>query len=292
MKKYFYLTTLLVSGLIFGQKIEEKGLLWEISGNGMPNKSYLFGTMHIMCQGDVVLDSEVEEAIDNSRKVVLELDMGDPSVMMKMMQLSLATDGQTISDKLTPELAQKVDEYLKNNANMSLAMLENLNLVTLTMQLPIFALKCPIDLGYDMLFVQEALNREKEIVGLESLEDQIRIIFGMSDEEAIQALTYIVDNNDEMVEFMKEMREVYLGESVQALYDFTVESFNNPDYPQGDKEKMLDERNMNWIPAIESLIQENPVFIGVGAAHLAGEKGVINLLRQKGYQVEPIAREH
>lgn len=289
MKNQFYWIALFISSLVFGQNIQEKGLLWEISGNGLQNKSYLFGTMHIMCQGDVVLSSEIEKAIDRSQKIVLELDMGDPSIMMKMTQLSLSTDGQKISSKLEPELAQKVDEYLINNANLSLALVENLNLVTLAVQLPIFALKCPIDLGYDMLLVQEARNRNKEIVGLESLEDQIRIVFGMSDEEAIQALTYLVENNEEMVEYMKEMRETYLSGSVQALYDFTEESFNNPKYPQGDKKAMLDDRNENWIPTIEELMQDESVFIGVGAAHLAGEKGVINLLRKKGYQVKPVA---
>lgn len=286
--KYLFSLFILISQFGFSQQIKEKSLLWEISGNGLKQNSYLFGTMHLMCKGDVEMTPKIQKAFDKTQSVLLELDMDDPSMMMKMMQASLSQDGKTVAEKLGKELSIKVDTILRKNSPMTLQMVNSLNLPTLSMQIGMFALDCEMDLGYDMLFVQEAKNESKEIHGLESVELQIKTLLSQSDEESKKAIEYMVDNFGEVKSEMNKLITTYKSEDVQALYDMTKATFEDPKYPQGNLEEFLDKRNIAWIPIIEKSIKEKPVFIGVGAAHLAGEKGVINLLRKAGYKVTEV----
>lgn len=288
MNKSLYLIFILISQLVFPQKIQEKSLLWEISGNDLKQNSYLFGTMHIMCQGDVKMTPKIQTAFDKTESVLLELDMDDPSIMMKMMQASLSQDGKTVSEKLGKELSAKVDTILRKNSPMTLSMVNSLNLPTLSMQIGMFAMDCEMDLGYDMLFVQEAKTKNKEIKGLESVDFQIKTLLSQSDEEAKKAIEYIVNNFGEVKSEMGKLLSSYKSEDVQSLYDMSKATFEDPKYPQGNLEEFLDNRNIAWIPIISKEIKQKPVFIAVGAAHLAGEKGVINLLRKAGYKVTPV----
>ena len=288
MKKSFSFILIVISGFLFAQEIQEKSLLWEISGKELPQKSYLYGTMHIMCKVDVQMTPRIEKAFDATESVLLELDMDDPSMMVKMMQATFAKDGKTVSEKLGAELAAKVDTVLRANSPMTLPMVENLNLQTLSMQIGMFALDCEMDLGYDMLFVQHAQAENKNIEGLESVELQIETLLSQSDEESKTAIEYIVNNFDEVKSEMNKLISTYKSEDVQGLYDMTEATLEDPKYPQGNLEDFLDNRNKAWIPIIEKSIHEKPMFIAVGAAHLAGENGVINLLRKQGYTVKAV----
>lgn len=288
MKYFLPLISFILSPFIFSQNIQEKSLLWEISGNGLNQNSYLYGTMHIMCSGDVEMTPKIKNAFDKTQTVLLEIDMDDSSIMMKMMQASLSQDGKTVSEKLGAELSAKVDTILRKNSPMTLQMINSLNLPTLSMQIGMFALDCELDLGYDMLFLQEAKAKNKEIEGLESVDSQIQLLLSQPDSESRQAIEYIVNNFEEVKTEMNKMVSTYKSQDVQGLYDMTKANFTDPKYPQGNLEEFLDKRNIAWIPAIEKSIQVKPVFIAVGAAHLAGENGVINLLKKSGYTVKAI----
>lgn len=277
--------------LIFGfqlgnaQEIKEKALLWEISGNNLEKASYLFGTIHLACEGDVELRPEIQAAFDASENLILEMAMDDPALMTKIMQASISTDGKTISEKLGKDLAVKVDLLLLEKMGTGLNSFDQLNLPTFSAQMSLLSLDCPMALGYDMMLTLEAQRLKKEIVGLESIEKQIEILFAQSDEEAIQTIQYIVDNLDEFILETQQLMELYQQQNIQEMYNFTKRAFDDPKYPSGNIEKFLDERNQNWIPIIEKHIQSRPSFIAVGAAHLAGEQGVIQLLRNQGFTV-------
>lgn len=288
MKKIFAFSLIFVFQFGLSQEIKEKSLLWEISGKGLSQPSYLFGTVHIACQGEVEMRPELQNAFDKTEQLILELDMDEPSLMTKMMQASLATDGKKVSEKLGDELSAKVDSLITAKMGMSLAMFENLNLPTISVQLGMLVIDCPMDLGYDMMLLSEAQALKREVKGLETPEAQIDVLFAMTNEDAMQSISYLVNNFDEAEQQLRELLEYYRNQDVQALYNFTKESFEDPKYPQGNLEDFLDKRNENWIPVIEKEIKTTPSLIAVGAAHLAGEKGVINLLRKQGYKVKAV----
>lgn len=289
-KNYLFIFLLLIVQSGFSQEIKEKSLLWEISGNGLEEPSYLFGTIHISCQGDVLMFPELQSAFDQTDQLLLELDMDDPNMMGKMMEASLSKDGKKVSEKLDAGLSAKVDSLLQARMGIGLLMVDNLNLPTLSMQLGLLALKCPMDLGYDMMLLGEAKNAKKEVKGLESMDEQIELLLSQPEAESIQSITYLVNNFVEAENELAKMMEFYRTNDVQGLYDFTKSSFEDPKYPQGNLEEFLDQRNQNWIPVIEKEIQSTPSLIAVGAAHLAGEKGVINLLKSKGYKLKAVQK--
>src|SRR5690606_11233937 len=105
-----------------------------------------------------------------------------------------------------------------------------------------------MDLGYDMLLTTEAKSINKEIKGLESVETQIEVLLSLSDEEALQSISYLVENFEEAQAELEKMLNFYRNQEVQALFDFTKSSFEDPKYPQGNFEEFLDKRNQNWIP--------------------------------------------
>lgn len=285
MKKNFIFVFIIFSQFVFAQ---EKSLLWEISGNGLSKSSYLFGTMHIMCEGDAQLDEKLTQSLANSDKILMELDMDDPSIFMEMLAATMAKDGGLLTQKLGDQLAPKVDSLMQAKLGFPLAAMDGLTPQALSMQIGILGLDCPMGMGYDMLITEDAKQKGKEILGLESLETQIKALQSQTDEEAVQAIDYMVNNFKETQTEMMNLLDLYKKQDLPALFDMISKSYQDPKYPQAKIEELLDNRNLNWIPIIEENIKNNSVFIAVGAAHLPGDVGVIQLLKQKGYTVKPI----
>lgn len=291
MNRVFVVLLLSVFQLGFAQTIQEKALLWEISGKNLTSPSYLFGTIHIACQGEVEMRPEIQKAWDATEQLVLEIDMDDPAMIMKLMQASLSKDGQTISEKLGEELSDQLNVLLEERMEASLSQFDNLNLPTFLAQMSLLGLDCPMDFGYDLLLMQTAMQGQKEVLGLESIEAQIEVLLGGSDEDSVKAIRYFVEHFDELKQQTAAIMAMYQAQDIEQLYAATVADFTDPNHSYGNIEDFLDNRNINWIPVIEKKIQQKPSFIAFGAAHLAGKNGVINLLKKAGYTLTPIFSE-
>src|SRR5688572_19960192 len=105
------------------QKLDD-ALLWKISGNGLSQPSYLFGTIHITC--DASLNPNVVKALDNTGQLYLELDMDDPSLQAEMMGGMMMKDGVTMSSLVSAEDFALLDKFLKDNTGMSAKMMNQL----------------------------------------------------------------------------------------------------------------------------------------------------------------------
>jgi uncharacterized protein YbaP (TraB family) len=137
--------------------------------------------------------------------------------------------------------------------------------------------------SYEMEFMKIAKKRKMKIIGLESIEFQMQTINKISIEDQAKMLVQEFDTNP-TVQF-DEMLNLYLNEDLDGLYKVVSEESDAiPEF----NTNFLEVRNKNWIPVIEKNISANSFFIAVGAAHLPGENGVIQLLRSKGYSVEPV----
>jgi len=289
MRKFLILSIIIVANLLNAQQIKEKALLWEISGNGIESPSYLFGTIHLACEGDVLMTDEIRTAFNKSSDLMLEIDMSDPKVLMEMMSIVNSNDGIALSEKLGEDLSNKVDKLLQEKKSSNLAMYENVNLQSFVMQMSLMGMNCQTAGGYDLLFLQEAMQNFKSIKGLESIQTQIDLFMNQTEEESIEAIDYIVNNFSELEKQTSYIVELYKSKDIQGLYDETKRSYDEAKYSMGGSlEDLLDNRNVNWIPVIEEQIKETSTFIAFGAGHLAGDKGVINLLREKGYTLTPI----
>lgn len=277
------LILLLSVSVSFGSPREENSLLWKISGNGLQQDSYLFGTIHIICKDQFKMDGRIEQALKASEKLALEINMADPNLMKEMQQLSMNPGMSNIKDEFSPEAAASIDDFLKENYGAGLAQLGLLKPFVLTSMIMVKKLPCDEQSSYEMFFVEKAKEREMEIVGLETASFQMGMFDSIPQKLQIDELGKLINDPNAMDEF-DELVDAYQKEDIDELYTLITKNQLFTDY--GDM--LLKKRNETWIPVIEKLIGEQPSFIAVGAGHLGSESGVIALLRKAGYVVEPI----
>lgn len=260
----------------------ENSLLWKVSGNGLASDSYLFGTLHATC--DATLSNKVVEAFNQTEQLALELDMSDQSLQMKMAQQMYIPDGKTILDFMTEEEFEMLSKNLESKLmGMNLAMLQNVKPLFINMMLIPAVLECPQQ-AYDLSLLQLAQTNDIPIIGLEEVEDQMNALSAISIEDQVKELLEATENDfEKSKKELREMLSLYNSEDILGLETYMKE---NKSSLTANIEDLLDKRNENWIPIIEKMIKEKPSFFGFGALHLAGEKGVIQLLRNQGYQVE------
>ena len=268
-------------------KEDNNGLLFEISGNGLKKPSYIFGTFHILCPTDVMSMDKFAPYIDKSDQLIMELDMDDPAVTGSMAKGAAMSDGRTIKDLLTTEQYAKVDELFKNSLGVSVdavKMLKPAILSVLIVTSPKM-LGCGPPSSYELSFVKVAADKKKPIIGLETVEFQSKTLESQPLEKQAESLVKMADDPQKSEDELKKLIATYKEQDIDKLHSLAVEQDKTDLNFQKD---LIDDRNASWIPKIETNIKTTPSFIAVGAGHLGGPKGVISLLRAKGYKVTPI----
>jgi uncharacterized protein YbaP (TraB family) len=283
MKKLFIAVFALIGTFANAQKLEN-ALLWKISGNGLTEPSYLFGTIHITC--DATLDANVLKALEATKQLYLELDMDDPAMNKAMMGGMMMKNGKTLSSLASEEDFKAVDEYLKKHVGMSAKMLNTIKPAMISTMLIPSMLDCPMQ-SFEQELMKVTAEQKEEIFGLEKIEDQLAIFDAIPYDRQMEELVKSAKGNiDSDKKELAEMMKLYETKDINGMHDFMNESENKM-YAEYD-DVMLDNRNKNWIPVIEKAAKEKATFFGVGAAHLADDNGVIKLLRKQGYKVEAV----
>lgn len=262
----------------------EKSLLWKISGNGIKEASYLYGTIHITC--DATLPQKAINALEATNQLYLELDMDDPSLQQSMMQEMMMKDGKTMASLVSAEDFKIVDAFLVKQLGFSAQMLNTFKPFMVSAMLYPKMIDCGMQ-SVEQKLMDVTKEQKEEVFGLESVAEQMKVFDAIPYEIQMKELvktakTDLEKDKKEMELFMK----IYKSEDINAMYEATQESEN--EITSKFEEILLSNRNKNWIPIIEKVAKEKATFFGVGAGHLGGEMGVIQLLRKKGYKVEAI----
>lgn len=262
---------------------QENALLWQISGKGMPAPSYLYGTIHMICPEDFRMSDSTVATFGRTRQLYLEIDMDDPSMTLKTMQLAMMKEG-SLKDLMSPEDYAELNRFVTDSMKMPLALFNKMKPFTLMSLLYTKILPCPAPRSYEQQFMAMAASQKKEVLGLERLEDQFAIFDQVPDTaEARMILSMIRDFEGQRAQFA-QMVDAYKKRDLVALSRMMESS---PDM-KGFEEILLYRRNRNWIPVIESATSKASCFFAVGAGHLPGPEGVISLLRKAGYTVVPV----
>lgn len=224
--------------------------------------------------------------MDDTQQLFLELDMDDKSMQLQMLKHMKMNDGTKLSTLLTAEEFKIVDDFLKKNMNMSAKTFDTFKpFIVSTMLLPKL-LDCEFQ-SVESELMKVTKIQEEEILGLEKMEDQMKVFDAIPYKTQAEELlkTAKGDLSNEKDEF-KKMILLYEQKDIEGLLIMMNDSNNR--ITSENQDILLNSRNKNWIPIIIETIKEKPTFFGVGAAHLAGEEGVINLLRVQGYTVEAV----
>lgn len=277
---------------------DNNSLLWKISGNGLDEPSFLFGTHHLVPVSFLDSISGLEEAFENTKQTVGELDMANMNEMqMKIMSEAVMPQGVTYESLISAEDVVLLDSALTNLLGIGLnqfgalkpAMLSNLISLTLYQKhYPSIANETNIDQYFQM----EALNRNRNVVGLETTEDQIEVLLNTrSLERQAELLMCMVRNQEMVMEQMDEFQDAYYTQNINLLYDLSIKETPDDPCPTTDEEmnELNKDRNEKWLEKLPSIMEDKPSFIAVGCLHLPGEVGLIDGLREQGYTVEPVS---
>lgn len=283
MRYVLLLFTLFISLFSNAQELE-KSLLWKISGNGLKKPSYLFGTIHLTC--DSSLDANTLNALEATEQLYLELDMDDKSIQMQMMKLMMMKDGAKLSTLLSPEDFKILDEFMKKNLNMSAKMFDSFKPFMISSMLFPKMLDCKSQ-SVESELMKITKEQNEEIFGLEKAEDQMKVFDEISyQDQADELLKTVKDNLEKDKKEFQEMITIYQNKDIEGMLKMMNDSDNK--ITSENQDILLNNRNKNWIPIMIKTMKDKPTFFGVGAGHLAGEEGVIKLLRKKGYKIEAV----
>lgn len=271
-------------GIARAQVPTENSLLWEISGPGLSKPSYLFGTIHLICPADFALSDSLKSTFSRTSQVALEIDMDDPGMMAGMMKSMNMTAGNELKKLVTEREYDRLSRFYKDSVAMGLAMFEKAKPFVLMGPLFNAVLDCQPQ-SYEMALVELAGKQKSEVIGIETLEEQMAVFDTIPYKDQMKMLLSLIDSLPQAKKEFKNLVNLYKTENINGLYEMTLKSEFGM---EGNEEVMLFARNQKWIPRMRRMATEKPTFFAVGAAHLGGEKGVIALLRKEGYKVRAI----
>ena len=273
-------------------------LLWKISGNGLEQPSYLMGTHHLAPLSITDSIAGFNDAFTASQQVIGELVMSEiqtPEVMQIMQQTMMIESDTTIQRLFLPDEYEMVNQFTKENLMLDLAMAPKLKPAFIQNNL-IVVLYIKTIGGFnpaeqlDAYFQAEGTAKGKKVSGLETPAYQFNLLYNSTSlQRQAELLVCTLSNIDKSLNETKELTDAYMAQNLEALYLISQKKHNDKcDATPAEMAALLDNRNIQWAEMLPEKMQEAPAFIAVGALHLPGDNGVINLLRQKGYQVEPI----
>ena len=259
-------------------------LLWKISGQNLSKESYLFGTIHLVPKEKFVVKESIDNAFNSSEILALEIDLNmSLSDKINAAREMILPSNKKLSDYMSEEEFVKLKSYCRDTLHISKGKFNRyLRLKPFFFSAVLVQESIGKSKGYDTYFQKMANKKKIPLVGLEKLEDQLSLVNKLDMLEQIDALKE--SSSAELNEYY-EMLDVYMKEDLNALEKLIN---NSESMDENFKENFLINRNKNWIPVIENLVQKKSSFIAVGAAHLLGDEGIIQLLKYKGYILTPI----
>jgi hypothetical protein len=261
----------------------DNSLLWKIEGENLKTPSYLLGTIHILPQKDFFLSEVMKQALANTQQVVLELDMDDPAMGMTMLQNASMSDGSTLDKLLSAEDYQKLDALVKKSTGVGVEVFNKwqpMLIASVVMQQMMDSQTA----SYELTLVRLAQEAQKEVKGLESIQEQTEAMATIPYPQQAKYLSEILNDFDKQKVLFGKMVELYKAQNLNALLDYMVEQSGGIDFST----VLLNQRNHKWIPKIGSIAAEKSTFFAVGAGHLPGKDGVLALLRKAGYRVTAV----
>lgn len=277
----------------FAQKALDKALLWEISGKELSQTSYLFGTIHMIPKDDYFLPKGFEEAFESSSTLYLELDINEMSDMSKMMGLlekCYMRDNKKLSDLLSEEDLKIVKTKIED-MGLPFFMFERMKPLFLSSMMmtdganPMSGPDEKIK-SYEFELMEKANTGKKPLKGIETMEFQLSIFDSIPYEIQAKNLVHSIQaEENKSDDSLKGLVELYKTQDIEKLVD-AVEKSDEDMKPFLDL--MLTNRNKSWIPTMKEAMKNNSCFFAVGAGHLGGEYGVINLLKKEGYKLKPV----
>jgi hypothetical protein len=273
-----------------------KSCVWRVTNAKAP--FYLVGSIHALSKSDYPLPSPYDVALRNSKRFVFEFDPNRHVEFERKFEAAAKYPlGQDIRSKIDPELLAWLRKNIltvkaeprrgkRARAAFDSELCYKPWWVAQHLAAPASYSKSSASHGLDNYFVDHAKMAGKEIGGLESVDEHVAVLGGLSDRDSEfmlrDALTQPTDGQKEFSTMYKAWRRGDTG----ALWagDARLRS-----QAPGIAARLVEDRNVKWVPRIEAELKTGkPTAIVAGALHFAGPRGVIALLQKRGYEIEQL----
>jgi uncharacterized protein YbaP (TraB family) len=260
----------------------DHGLLWKIERQGL-EPSFLFGTMHSEDPQVVRLPAAVEQALVSSHGVSLEVVL-DPESLLAMTGGFMLGDGSTLEAHIGAPL------YRRTVAAVAAYGIPEIVLANMKPWAVAVTLMTPptrTGLVLDLVLYQRAVADGKPVDGLETPLEQLSVFDGLSEQDQVTLLKDTLDNLPDIERMLDDVRDAYLARDLRRLVEASDASMRDSD-PQlvaRFTSRLITDRNRRMAERMQSRLHRGGWFIAVGALHLPGEEGVLQLLSHRGYRV-------
>jgi len=288
----FILNLIAMVGLIcsVNGQTKKKSLFWKVSGNGLKTSSYLYGTMHTGDERVYNFSSKMEKAFKKADVLALELNMDSVNQLSVMAGLIMKND-ITLKDLLSEDDYALTETFFKDSVGQPLVFFNKMQPIFTASMIAAKDLGNQKEQALDMYFFSKAKQMNKTVKGLEKMEEQIgafsAIPYDKQAQSLIKGIKEAYDSNAVKTNSMNKMMTYYIEGDLEALADLSTE-VDKDDLETSAlfTEVFLTKRNHHMADRSVPLMKSGSTFIAVGAAHLGGKQGLIQLLRDKGYTVK------
>ena len=290
MRQRVILAGLLTGALLAGAASAQTGqkhFLWKVEGP-KGGVAYLLGSMHVLTPDFYPLAPEIEKAFAASTTLVEEVDideLSDPVQMMGALAKAMLTDGRTLDQLIAPATFAEVKRRAEQ-AGLPLVALQRMKpwLAAITLMAPeLQAAGFRPELGIDQHFFTRAKKSGMKRQALETIAYQLDRFDEMPMKLQEEMLKTTLADLDTQAGNIATLAKAWADGDIKGLEVLMLGAFlETPEM----YERLLVERNRNWVPHVDACLQQNAAcFIVVGAAHLVGPDGLPTLLTKKGYKV-------
>jgi hypothetical protein len=273
-------------------------ILWKIEKEGRP-ASYLFGTVHLTDDRVTNLSPAVNDAIKASKTIALEVsdlsETATSTVIAKSAPLVMFTDDRRLDKLLSPTEYDTVKSIVgRSGMPVDLAALFKPWIVTMILSTSDCE-RAKVQGGarvLDMKIAEMGKARGKDVIGLETISTQIEALAAVPEQQQLDMLRSSLRFADRTNDMMETLVQLYLKRQISAALPFQIalakEAGIGDEAFAGFQQKLLFERNEKMSKVAEPLLDQGGVFIAVGALHLPGDRGLVEIFRQAGYTLTAI----
>jgi uncharacterized protein YbaP (TraB family) len=262
-------------------------LLWRIEGEGIQT-SYMYGTMHMIDEEYYQFTDVMIEKINESDAIIMEVGgMPNPLETMELMSL----DSGDIRDVFSQQEMKTVVEFFDQNLDT-----DPDTFFKIYGEMKPFFIMQAISQGYfskntksyDLDIMGLAGQNETPLIGLETLEQQLGFFDAIPQEKMNEMVIQSIEDFEKEKKNTAKMMKIYSQQKVDKLIPMMQKQ--SPEFMEYS-DIFLYDRNKAWIPRIKTELKSKKCFIAVGAAHLFGENGLIDLLQKEGFTLTAISTE-
>jgi uncharacterized protein len=267
----------------------QKTFLWSVRSK--TSTVYVLGSVHFLKQESYPLNPAIEAAFDRSSILAVEANVSDPSKadLQNLMSRAVYPDNDALDRHLSPQTYREAEKEAERiGLPIELIQKQKPWYLALTLEaLELMHLGFDPRYGVDVHFLSRAATSKKKVVELESIDEQINLLSGFSDSDQELLLLYTLKSLNVLSREINSIVKAWTTGDARGVESILTQSIREEPKLAPMMRKLLDDRNVKMVSKIEGFLKTSQTyFVVVGAGHLVGNKGIVNLLKERGYPVQ------